>query len=104
MNDELLKLLRECTAEQNGEKTLWCQAADAIEKLQKDLERSKDFESFWQYEAEEALKKFQVAMRRKRGKWIPSKEPPWLDCSECGQGSVEYTNFCPNCGARMDGE
>ena len=31
--DELVKRLRECTAEQNGEKTLWHQAADAIEEL-----------------------------------------------------------------------
>lgn len=30
---ELTKRLRECTAEQNGEKTLWHQAADAIEEL-----------------------------------------------------------------------
>ena len=65
MYDELIKRLRECTAEMNGEKTLWHQAADAIEELQKDLERSKDFEAFWQHEAEEALKKFQVAISNK---------------------------------------
>ena len=34
MYDELLKQLRECTEEMNGEKTLWHQAADAIEELQ----------------------------------------------------------------------
>ena len=34
MYDELIKRLRECTAEKNGEKTLWHQAADAIEELQ----------------------------------------------------------------------
>lgn len=33
MHDDLIKRLRECTAEQNGEKTLWHQAADAIEEL-----------------------------------------------------------------------
>lgn len=33
MYDELIRRLRECTAEQNGEKTLWHQAADAIEEL-----------------------------------------------------------------------
>ena len=48
-------------------------AADAIEELQKDLERSKDFEAFWQHEAEEALKKFQVAIGSKP-KWIPVTE------------------------------
>lgn len=35
MYEKLMKLLRECTAEQNGEKTLWHQAADAIEELLK---------------------------------------------------------------------
>ena len=33
MYDELIKRLRECTAEMNGEKTLWHQAADAIADL-----------------------------------------------------------------------
>ena len=73
MHNELIKRLRECTAEMNGEKTLWHQAADAIEELQKDLERSKDFEAFWQHEAEEALKKFQVAISDKP-RWIPVAE------------------------------
>lgn len=73
MYDELVKQLRECTAEMNGEKTLWHQAADVIEELQKDLERSKDFEAFWQHEAEEALKKFQVAISNKP-RWIPVTE------------------------------
>lgn len=36
MYDDLVKLLRETTKEQNGEKTLWWQAADAIEELIKD--------------------------------------------------------------------
>ena len=48
-------------------------AADAIEELQKDLERSKDFEASWQHEAEEALKKFQVAISNKPH-WIPVTE------------------------------
>lgn len=48
-------------------------AALAIEELQKDIERLKDFEAFWQHEAEEALKKFQVAIRSKP-QWIPVTE------------------------------
>ena len=26
------------------------------------------------------------------------------DCSVCGNESAETTNYCPNCGAKMDGE
>lgn len=49
----------ECSEQKN------LQAADAIEELQKDLERSKDFEAFWQHEAEETLKKFQVVISKR---------------------------------------
>ena len=80
MYDKLIKRLRECTAEMNGEKTLWNQAADAIEDLQK----------------------------RKHGKWIVMNDE-YIDdckCSECG--CIEYFNkgwkrfnFCPSCGAEM---
>ena len=31
--EDLVERLRGCIAEQNGEKTLWCQAADAIDNL-----------------------------------------------------------------------
>lgn len=31
--EDLVERLGKCTAEQNGEKTLWCQAADAIDDL-----------------------------------------------------------------------
>ena len=31
--EDLVERLRECIAEQNGGKTLWCQAADAIDNL-----------------------------------------------------------------------
>lgn len=79
MYDELIKNLRHDSASalQNCEFDFvhdWMlKAADAIEELQKDLERSKDFEAFWQHEAEEALKKFQVAISNKP-RWIPVTE------------------------------
>ena len=53
------------------------------------------------YKCKKTADAIEELQKSKHGKWIPSKEPPWLDCSECGQGSVEYTNFCSNCGARM---
>ena len=48
-------------------------AADAIEELKKDLERSKEYETFWEKEANEALKKFKVAVASKP-RWIPVTE------------------------------
>ena len=43
--------------------------------------------------------------------WIPQKEnyefkEAWMKCSACGYPVSKWTgntNFCPNCGARMDG-
>ena len=49
----------------------------------------------------------------KHGRWIdayPDIEPNPMFmygiCSECGfeQGISKYLNYCPNCGANMDGE
>ena len=87
MYDELVKRLRKTSC--GAEDTLWWQAADAIEELAKDLERSKDYEAFWQHEAEEALKKFQVAISNK-SRWIPVTErlPEEMDQS-CGGWSAE---------------
>lgn len=88
MHDELIKNLRlcsqcdfgqncnECTQERTDKfccDELLHQAAEAIEELQKDLERSKDYNAFWQHEAEETLKKFQVAISNKP-RWIPVTE------------------------------
>lgn len=73
---------RDCVFANDGEtchrKKLLPAAADAIEELQKDLERSKDFEAFWQHEAEEALKKFQVAIANKP-QWITFESRPMDD-------------------------
>ena len=50
---------------------------------------------------------------RKKGKWIKAdsqqyfrKHYPCFTCSECGyrKDSQKKWNYCPNCGARMDGE
>ena len=45
----------------------------------------------------------------KHGRWIEIGRP-WYECSECGErtavvnlnGEVVW-NYCPNCGAKMDG-
>ena len=83
MYDELIKRLRECTAEMNGEKTLWHQAANAIEELQKQLREEKvDNVNLTGWLAEEHAKldiaeieniklKEEFAKYRKKYWWIP---------------------------------
>lgn len=82
--EELVKRLREVADEvdndydvdpYNAEQRCLAilQAADAIEQLSADLERSKDYEAFWEKEANEALKKFQTAVANKP-RWIPTTE------------------------------
>jgi hypothetical protein len=75
MYDELVKQLRELAGEQmfDFERQPYLQAADAIEQLSKDLERSKEWEAFWEKEANEALKKFQTTVAR-MPRWIPVTE------------------------------
>lgn len=41
---------------------------------------------------------------QKKGKWIEQRcRILWWECSECGRGVLNRTNFCPNCGADMRG-
>lgn len=72
MYDEMVKRLREAPGDW-PDADLHYEAADAIEELAKDLERSKEWESFWEKEASEALKRFQVAVANKP-RWIPVTE------------------------------
>lgn len=53
-----------------------------------------------------------VQPQRKTGKWINVNEGKWntfevLKCSVCGEMDNRMSRadkYCPNCGARMDGE
>ena len=47
-----------------------------------------------------------------RGRWVPLYNVDWISdrkwltdyvCSGCGQLHKEKSNYCPNCGAKMDG-
>lgn len=60
---------------------------------------------------EQAIKNIRGIVER-HGKWIESKEhfytnescKEWTNfyCSECDVPSISPSNFCPNCGAKMD--
>ena len=46
------------------------------------------------------------AVEPKQGEWITDVYKLGKErhrCSECGKGSVEDSNYCPNCGCRMKG-
>ena len=49
-----------------------------------------------------------IEPERETGKWLPETEDwrnqiIWVECSECGFNASTSYNFCPNCGARMEG-
>ena len=71
MYEELVRQLRILSGTDNI--STFDEAADAIEELAKDLERSKEYETFWNKKAEEALRRFQVAVANKP-RWIPVAE------------------------------
>ena len=59
--------------------------------------------------------KIETELKRKTGQWIQDESGDYK-CSECGGREDQFiygtenwygdgeSNFCPNCGARMDGE
>ena len=40
----------------------------------------------------------------RHGHWISNTHTDTAVCSECRGVFTDETNFCPNCGAKMDGE
>ena len=56
--------------------------------------------------AERALSEMPAAdvQTVKRGRWLPHKITASSKCSLCKRVFADETPYCPNCGARMDGE
>jgi len=43
----------------------------------------------------------------RHGKWVDDSngiEGAWNYCSVCGEQAIDLYDYCPNCGARMDGK
>ena len=110
MYDDLVCRLRECATEAapcttcdrvfDGacSDTLMKQAADAIVAL------SQENESLY---AELGMAIRKLANQKKSGHWSLRSIKGFNDmciCSECGNTNTAWSVFCPNCGARMDGE
>ena len=73
-----------------------------------DYFNSKDFGMFWTGGIERAIDEQPTI--EKRGQWKVHGEPPMyvIECSVCGQKYFNHamqalSNYCSNCGARMDG-
>ena len=118
MYDKLIERLRECTAEMNVEKTLWHQAADAIEELQQITTHYEEESKGWWLaacdakEERERLKeqldnaeieniklKEEFAKYRGKHRWIPVTERlpendvhVLLSC-KCGAGAYVCDGF-----------
>ena len=43
------------------------------------------------------------ANKRPHGKWILHQDSKTWECDKCGKNQVMWSNYCPNCGAKMDG-
>ena len=46
-----------------------------------------------------------IEPERKTGKWITQQFGSWAECSECHELydiPISLSNFCPNCGAKME--
>lgn len=57
----------------------------------------------WNKVIRETLKDAQP--ERKTGKWITQQFGSWAECSECHELygiPISLSNFCPNCGAKME--
>ena len=78
--DELIKRLQDFAAgtRLDEDAKLAFDASDAIQELMNDLEQSRHYEEFWKHEAEEALRKFQVAIANKP-QWITFETRPMDD-------------------------
>lgn len=38
----------------------------------------------------------------RHGHWVRNGD--WSECSLCGESGTSHIKYCPNCGAKMDGE
>ena len=57
-------------------------------------------------DALEAADKRIAELMPKEGEWIDEQRGRWIyaKCNLCGKVQDVRSNYCPNCGARMDGE
>ena len=97
MYEALIMHLRECAKLDPNENT-FNEAADAIENLQKIVEK-----------ADRKIKQLVNQLCNKRSLWQTWHEPygkvkEFYSCNYCGFHSLVEYPFCPNCGADMRGD
>lgn len=56
------------------------------------------------YRAIKALKKVGIVEERPKAEWCGEYLGGYKKCSNCGARKKDWTRFCPECGARMEGE
>lgn len=74
-----------------------CDVAGCCDSLEEMLEKLTHFED---------LEEQGRLIERKHGRWIHKDNfiGKYLMCSECSHVTGRKSNYCPNCGAKMDGK
>lgn len=52
----------------------------------------------------EAIDIIQQSQPQRTGHWIEDDDEMFVICSECGEKNDYTSAYCPDCGARMEGE
>lgn len=108
----LSETIRVLSQRADGDTISRAEAIEVLNKLARDNFTLKDAFAFYLgalHDASDEIKALPSAERR--GKWIhDGKDFPhgcdWIHCSVCGARGInvpaDLTNYCPNCGARME--
>lgn len=71
-----------------------------------DIDEWAEFWRFTREDYEEFLELPIKALKQnpKKGKWIGYNHRQWFRCNRCGHVQGIESNYCPNCGAKMECE
>ena len=102
-NAELIKALRYCISDEYVEKG--CLICPICAPRQGEMKcNSHDDAIKYAADALEAAEKRIAELMQKDGEWIDEQRGRWIyaKCNLCGKVQDVRSNYCPNCGAKMN--